>query len=108
MRAPLTFVFLLIAAACGAGARAQGAATSLTLTSGAFPHQGAIPAKYTCEGEDRSPPLDWSSPPAGTKSFALIVDDPDAPDPAAPQMTWVHWLLYNLPDGSPCSRRGYV
>ncbi len=70
---------------------------SPTLTSTAFAHQGAIPAKYTCEGGDVSPPLAWTSLPAGTKSLALIVDDPDAPDPAAPKMTWVHWVLYNLP-----------
>lgn len=70
---------------------------TLTITSKAFPHQGAIPKRYTCEGEDLSPPLEWVGVPAGTKSLALIVDDPDAPDPAAPKMTWVHWVLYNLP-----------
>jgi Raf kinase inhibitor-like YbhB/YbcL family protein len=58
---------------------------------------GTIPKKYTCEGGDLSPPLEWSGAPSGTQSFALIVDDPDAPDPAAPKMTWVHWVLYNLP-----------
>ncbi len=70
---------------------------SLTLTSAAFTHRNAIPTKYTCEGADLSPPLTWSDLPQGTKSVALIVDDPDAPDPAAPKMTWVHWMLYNLP-----------
>lgn len=70
---------------------------SLTLTSASFEPGGDIPTKYTCEGEDLSPPLAWSDLPAGTKSLALIVDDPDAPDPAAPKMTWVHWVLYNLP-----------
>ncbi len=70
---------------------------SPTLTSTAFAHQGAIPAKYTCEGADVSPPLAWIGLPPGTASLALIVDDPDAPDPAAPKMTWVHWVLYNLP-----------
>jgi Raf kinase inhibitor-like YbhB/YbcL family protein len=70
---------------------------SFALTSAAFIHQGAIPQKYTCEGADVSPPLTWSNLPPGTKSLALIVDDPDAPDPAAPRMTWVHWVLYNLP-----------
>ena len=69
----------------------------LTLTSLAFDHLAAIPSKYTCEGADVPPPLAWSNLPAGTKSLALIVDDPDAPDPAAPKMTWVHWVLYNLP-----------
>jgi len=68
-----------------------------TLTSAAFAHQGAIPAKYTCEGADVSPPLTWGDLPSGTKSLALIVDDPDAHDAAAPKMTWVHWVLYNLP-----------
>src|ERR1017187_384799 len=70
---------------------------SLTIASPAFPHQGEIPGLFTCQGDDRSPPLVWSGTPAGTKSFVLIVDDPDAPDPAAPKMTYVHWVLYNLP-----------
>jgi Raf kinase inhibitor-like YbhB/YbcL family protein len=70
---------------------------SLTLTSSAFPHNGAIPQQYTCEGKDLSPPLAWSGVPAAAKSLALIVDDPDAPDPAAPKLTWVHWVLYNIP-----------
>ena len=68
-----------------------------TLTSPAFQNNGEIPAVYTCEGEDISPPLVWSDIPAGTRSLVLIVDDPDAPDPQAPKMTWVHWVLYNLP-----------
>jgi len=70
---------------------------TMHLSSSAFAHQGAIPSKYTCEGDDLSPPLAWSGAPAGTKSFVLIVDDPDAPDPGAPRMTWVHWVLYNIP-----------
>ena len=69
---------------------------SLTMSSTAFAPNGSIPALNTCEGKDLSPPLAWSNAPAGTKSFALIVDDPDAPDPAAPKMTWVHWVLYNI------------
>jgi Raf kinase inhibitor-like YbhB/YbcL family protein len=69
----------------------------LTITSAAFTHDGKIPTKYTCEGDDISPPLAWTGVPAGTKSLVLIVDDPDAPDPKAPKMTWVHWVLYNLP-----------
>ena len=72
----------------------------MTLASSAFDHQGSIPKRYTCEGRDVSPPLAWSGVPAGAKSLVLIVDDPDAPDPAAPRMTWVHWLLYNLPASS--------
>ncbi|HZP94669.1 MAG TPA: YbhB/YbcL family Raf kinase inhibitor-like protein [Burkholderiales bacterium] len=70
---------------------------TMTLTSTAFKHQGAIPKQYTCDGGDTSPPLAWSGVPAGAKSLVLIVDDPDAPDPAAPKMTWVHWVLYDIP-----------
>ena len=69
----------------------------LVLTSAAFTHQGSIPQQYTCQGRDVSPPLSWSGPPEGTKEFVLIVDDPDAPDPAAPKRTWVHWVLYAIP-----------
>ena len=69
----------------------------LVLTSAAFTHQGSIPQQYTCQGRDVSPPLSWSGAPEGTKGFVLIVDDPDAPDPAAPKRTWVHWVLYAIP-----------
>ena len=69
----------------------------MKVTSPAFENQGAIPKKFTCDGEDISPALAWSNIPEGTKSFALIVDDPDAPDPANPRMTWVHWVMYNIP-----------
>ncbi|MEJ5210700.1 MAG: YbhB/YbcL family Raf kinase inhibitor-like protein [Burkholderiales bacterium] len=69
----------------------------MKLTSPAFANGGEIPAAYTCDGRDVSPPLAWSEVPAGTHSLVLIVDDPDAPDPAAPRMVWVHWVLYNLP-----------
>ena len=58
---------------------------------------GSIPAQYTCEGGDVSPPLTWTGVPPSAKSLVLIVDDPDAPDPAAPRMIWVHWVVYNLP-----------
>jgi Raf kinase inhibitor-like YbhB/YbcL family protein len=74
---------------------------TLTLTSPAFGEGAAIPERYTCEGADVSPPLAWSGVPAGTRSLALIVDDPDAPDPAAPKMTWVHWVLYNIAPNAP-------
>jgi Raf kinase inhibitor-like YbhB/YbcL family protein len=70
---------------------------SFTISSPAFADNGEIPAVCTCEGADTAPRLAWSGAPAGTVSFALIVDDPDAPDPAAPKMTWVHWVLYNIP-----------
>jgi len=74
-----------------------GEAVSFAIDSPDFIHMGDIPAKYTCEGEDTSPALVFAGAPEGTKSLALIVDDPDAPDPAAPKMTWVHWVLYDLP-----------
>ncbi|HEY2775281.1 MAG TPA: YbhB/YbcL family Raf kinase inhibitor-like protein [Candidatus Binatia bacterium] len=69
----------------------------MKLTSPAFSAGGSIPTIYTCEGNNTSPPLAWSGAPAGTKSFALIVRDPDAPDPAAPKRTFIHWVLYGLP-----------
>ena len=67
------------------------------LASPAFEPGAGIPREYTCDGADRSPPLQWSGAPSGTRAFALVVDDPDAPDPAAPKMTWVHWVLYDIP-----------
>jgi len=70
---------------------------TFTLQSRAFDNDHAIPEKYTCKGNDISPPLAWTGVPEGTRSLVLIVDDPDAPDPKAPKMTWVHWVLYNLP-----------
>ena len=72
----------------------------LVLKSDAFLDGGEIPTKYTCEGEDVSPGLTWDRLPEGTASLVLIVDDPDAPDPAAPRMVWAHWILYNLPPGA--------
>lgn len=66
--------------------------TEMLITSSSFKEGGMIPAKYTCDGENISPPLEWSQIPEGTKSFALISDDPDAP-----AGDWVHWVLYNLP-----------
>ena len=71
-------------------------AANLQITSTAFEQDASIPRLYTCQGKDGSPPLSWSGVPAAARSLALIVDDPDAPDPAAPKMTWVHWILYNL------------
>jgi hypothetical protein len=69
----------------------------LSIRSAAFEPNGPIPARFTCEGDDRSPPLEWSGVPEGARSLALIVDDPDAPDPAAPKRTYVHWVLHDLP-----------
>lgn len=70
---------------------------ALSLTSSAFTPTGSIPPRHTCEGEDRSPALVWTDVPPAAQSLALVVDDPDAPDPDAPQRTWVHWVLFNLP-----------
>lgn len=67
------------------------------LTSPSFAHEAEIPTKHTCEGADVSPALAWEGLPAGTRSLALIVDDPDAPDPKAPQRVFVHWVVYDLP-----------
>ena len=68
----------------------------MKISSTAFADNGEIPAVHTCEGRDVAPPLQFGGVPAGAKSLALIVDDPDAPDPAAPKMTWVHWVVYDL------------
>jgi Raf kinase inhibitor-like YbhB/YbcL family protein len=73
---------------------------TFSLTSPAFQANGSIPSKYTCEGPDDSPQLSWSEAPNGTTTFALIVDDPDAPDPQAPKMVYVHWVVYNIPAGT--------
>ena len=69
----------------------------MKLTSTAFADGGGIPRRYSCEGEDIAPPLSWGNVPPLAKSLALIVDDPDAPDPAAPVTTWVHWVLFDIP-----------
>jgi Raf kinase inhibitor-like YbhB/YbcL family protein len=90
--------FALVLGGCGTGptpaapAKKGGQAMAFELTSTAFSQGDPIPAKYTCDGQDISPPLGWSDPPEGTRSFALINDDPDAP-----VGTWDHWVIYNLP-----------
>jgi len=73
---------------------------ALSISSPAFSAGGSIPATFTCEGQDISPELTWSGVPSGAQSLALIVDDPDAPDPAKPKMVYVHWVLFNLPPSS--------
>lgn len=93
----LLALVLALATAASACSETRTNAMSMKLASPAFSAQAAIPARHTCEGGDVSPALQWSGIPAGARSLALIVDDPDAPDPAAPQRTWVHWVLYNLP-----------
>jgi Raf kinase inhibitor-like YbhB/YbcL family protein len=67
------------------------------MTSTAFRDGGEIPKKYTQDADGLSPPLMWTDVPPGTRSLALVVDDPDAPDPAAPRQTWVHWVVSDLP-----------
>ena len=79
---------------------------SFSLESSDFTEGGAIPSRSTCEGDDVSPDLRWSGAPGGTRSFALIVDDPDAPDPAHPKMTYVHWVLYDVPAATTALARG--
>jgi hypothetical protein len=75
----------------------EGTTMALTLTAASFEPGKEIPARHTCEGADISPGLAWAGVPTGARSLVLIVDDPDAPDPKAPKMTWVHWVLYDLP-----------
>jgi Raf kinase inhibitor-like YbhB/YbcL family protein len=87
------FVVASILTLMGAG----GARVSLSLRSPSFAPNEEIPSEFTCEGHDRSPALEWSGIPDGTKTLVLIVDDPDAPDPKAPQRTWVHWVVFNIP-----------
>ena len=119
MRVPALGVLLLLAIACNRDARrmadsagvvasstapndtAIGSnAMALKVTSTAFQQGGAIPARYTCEGQDVSPALGWSGASKNAKTIALIVDDPDAPDPAKPQRVYVHWVVYNIPVAS--------
>ena len=76
------------------------AAMAMTLDSPAFRQNDHIPSKYTCEGEDVSPPLTWEGVPNSAKSLVLIVDDPDAPDPKPPKIVLVHWVVYNIPPGT--------
>ncbi len=97
--APAAFAaWVVLAAAVALGEpREGGSAMGFELTSPSFPAMGEIPRRHTCEGEDVSPDLRWSGVPEGAKSLVLVVDDPDAPDPAAPKMTWVHWVLYDIP-----------
>jgi Raf kinase inhibitor-like YbhB/YbcL family protein len=75
----------------------ESSAMAMSLNSPAFQQNGHMPSKYTCGAEDVSPPLAWDGVPDGAKSLVLIMDDPDAPDPKAPKMVWVHWVIYNIP-----------
>lgn len=102
---------LLLATTCErrpgvAEASSTATAHTMKLESPAFANGTSIPSKHTCEGQDISPELHWSDVPEGTRSFALIVDDPDAPDPRRPKRTWVHWVLYDLPADAMRLREG--
>jgi len=96
---PVLAAALALSSCAGPGQEAQPALTAapaaLPLSSPAFEPGQPIPSRYTCQGEDISPPLEWQAPPPGTQSFALIMDDPDAPG-----AVWVHWVVYNLPPGA--------
>ena len=110
----LSAVFALAAlvSACGGGddqeppqpepTQVEATSVSIQLTSTAFSEGGPIPTQYTCDGADKSPPLQWSGVPDGAKSIALIVDDPDAPGG-----TWVHWVLYGIPSDSTQLQEGF-
>jgi Raf kinase inhibitor-like YbhB/YbcL family protein len=89
--------FLIAAGVAPGEPREGGSSAALELRSPSFSAMGEIPRRHTCEGKDVSPELRWSGVPDGASSLVLIVDDPDAPDPAAPRMTWVHWVLYDIP-----------
>lgn len=87
------FIFLAAAVSVLRGALASAGETApLRLASDAFENGKSIPGQYSCDGANRSPPLHWDGPPAGTVAFALLVDDPDAP-----AGNWNHWVLYNVP-----------
>lgn len=73
---------------------------TLTIGSPVFQHAQPIPPRFTCDGEDISPALHWRGAPDGTQTLALLVEDPDAPDPLAPQTIFTHWIVYNLPPES--------
>jgi Raf kinase inhibitor-like YbhB/YbcL family protein len=90
-RRPLRLILLLALPAMLAFAQGKRGSMALQMTSTAFSAGEMIPKKFTCDGPDVSPQLAWNDPPAGTQSFALTVDDPDAP-----VGTWVHWVLYDL------------
>jgi len=94
---PVRFAGALLFVLCCGTAGASAASMTFQLTSPSFTQGHPIPARHTSDGDDVSPALAWTDPPAGTKSFVLVVHDPDAPDPRAPKRDWVHWVLYDLP-----------
>ena len=90
-------ILILTAGSVHAAQPASPKQAEMKITSPAFHQNDSIPTLYTCEGRNLSPPLAWSGVPQNAKSLVLIVDDPDAPDPAAPNRTWVHWVIYDIP-----------
>ena len=93
----LSIVIVLLWMGCSNGQEQHAESSVFGISSPAFTDFSRIPRKYTCEGENISPPLTWQGIPPGTESLALIVEDPDAPDPVAPRMIWTHWILFNIP-----------
>jgi len=100
------FVQLVFLCTFSFGIAENGLGNDMLLSSPDFKNQGMIPKQFTCDGKDISPALTWSGVPSEAKSLVLIVDDPDAPDPSAPQRVWVHWVLYNIPTTSDSLKRG--
>jgi Raf kinase inhibitor-like YbhB/YbcL family protein len=104
-RTILTVTLFVAAPSCSPGGQSpanKGNSMSFTIQSGAFANGGTIPRRYTCDGENLSPALEWTGESAGTRSFALIVDDPDAP-----VGTWNHWLLWNIPADVHALKEGF-
>jgi len=98
IRGPWRLTALLAGALVGLGASVGAVGGGgMQLQSPSFQEGEAIPRRFTCEGDDVSPALRWTDVPASAKSLVLVVDDPDAPDPAHPRTTWVHWVLYDIP-----------
>ena len=98
----LLFMMMSVASAGAGDTTAEGVGMAFLLTSPAFKEGEEIPAKYTCEGQDISPLLDWTAPPQATKSFALIANDPDAPG-----KIWVHWVIFNIPGATALLRESF-
>lgn len=96
MAAVIRLIGALLSVVALATASGEGVAP-MQIQAPAYTADLHIPARFTCDGADISPPLKWTNIPPGTKSLALILDDPDAPDPAHPRMTWVHWVVYDIP-----------
>lgn len=97
MHTMITRVTLLVVLTFACSLTLADGTPSFNLSSPAFTNGQTIPRKFTCEGKGISPALHWQGVPAKARSIALIVEDPDAPDPAAPKITWIHWVLYDIP-----------